>query len=71
MSKQLTYKQLDQKAAHIVQKLKDHILYNGYHENLGQNDLRKFEELVDTQTHLSYQERYQLTSMLSTAIDSL
>lgn len=67
----MTYKQLDRKAAYIVTKLKDYILYNGYHENLGQNDLRKFSDLVNKQDDLSYGEKYQLKSMLSTAIDNL
>lgn len=68
----MTYKQLDRKASYILTKLKEYVLYNGYYENLGQEDLRKFSELVDKQHKtLTYQERYQLKSMLSMAIDNL
>lgn len=66
------YRRLDSKAAAIITKLRNEIDRKGYRENIGQNELRDYEDEV--QKHydvLTYQERYQLTSMLSKAIDNL
>lgn len=65
-----TYKQLDRKASNIVTKLRDKVNASGYYENLGQNELRDFKSIVSL-SDLTYPEKYQLTSMLSTAIDSI
>lgn len=68
----LTYMQLDRKAADIVTKLNNEINSGVVYENQGQKELRQFETLVNKQhATLSFQERYQLTSMLSKAIDGL
>lgn len=68
----LTYSQLDRKAADIVTKLNNEINSGVVYENQGQKELRQFEDLVNKQhATLSFQERYQLTSMLSKAIDGL
>lgn len=68
----MTYNQLDRKASTIITKLRDEVAVKGYRENLGQDELRKFQDLVDKEhATLSFQERYQLTSMLSTAIDNI
>ena len=65
-----TYKQLDRRASAIVTKLRDKVAKSGYYENLGQSELRDFESLVNL-SHLTYQEKYQLESMLSQAIDNI
>ena len=65
-----TYKQLDRKASAIVTKLRNKVNASGYYENLGQNELRDFESLVNL-SELTYQEKYQLKTMLSQAIDSI
>ena len=66
----LTYKQLDRKASDIVTKLRNKVAKSGYYENLGRNELRDFESLVNL-SHLTYPEKYQLKSMLSKAIDNI
>lgn len=68
----MTYKQLDRKASAIITKLRDEIATKGYRENLGQDELRKFSDLVNKEhATLTYPERHQLKSMLSMAIDNL
>jgi hypothetical protein len=68
----LTYKQLDAKASNIITKLKNEINSGNVYENQGQKELRQFTELVNKEyATLTHQERYQLTSMLSTSIDNL
>lgn len=65
-----TYKQLDRKASAIVTKLRHKVATSGYYENLGQNELRDFKDLVSL-SNLTYPEQYQLTSMLSATIDNI
>ena len=66
------YKKLDGKAAAIVTKLRNEIARKGYRENIGQDELRKYQDEVQKyHAELTFQERYQLTSMLSRAIDNL
>jgi hypothetical protein len=68
----MTYNQLDHKASDIITKLNNEINNGKVYENQGQKELRQFEDLVQREhATLSYQERYQLTSMLSKAIDNL
>lgn len=65
-----TYTKLDRKASTIVTKLRNKVAKSGYYENLGQKELRDFEDEVNA-TDLMYQEKYQLKSMLSQAIDNI
>lgn len=66
------YRKLDSKAAAIITKLRNEIASKGYRENIGQDELRKYEDEVQKyHAELTFQERYQLTSMLSRAIDNL
>lgn len=68
----MTYTQLDRRASAIITKLKNEISAGNVYENQGQKELRQFEDLVNEQrATLGFQERYQLTSMLSKAIDGL
>lgn len=68
----MTYAQLDRKAAAIMTKLRNEIAEGNVYENQGQKELRQFEDLVNKEhATLSFQERHQLTSMLSQAIDGL
>lgn len=64
------YKKFDRKAASIVTKLQNEINNGKVYENQGQKELRKFEDDLNN-TDLSYPEKYQLKSMLSTRIDNL
>lgn len=66
----MTYKQLDRKASNIITKLRNEIASGNVYENQGQEELRKFEDTVNA-TDLMYQEKYQLKTMLSQAIDGL
>lgn len=65
-----SYKQLDRKAGAIVTKLRNKVAKDGYYENLGQKELRDFESIVNL-SNLTFQEKYQLKTMLSQAIDSI
>lgn len=65
-----SYKYFDNKASRIMTKLRNEVNEKGYRENLGQDELRAFESEVNL-SHLMYQEKYQLKSMLSMAIDNL
>jgi hypothetical protein len=65
-----TYKQLDNKASKIITKLQNKINSGKIYENQGQKELRQFKDLVSA-TDMTYPEKYQLTSMLSTRIDNL
>lgn len=64
------YKKYDRKAAAIVTKLRDKVAKSGYYENLGQDELRKFNETIN-KTDMSYAEKAQLSSMLAEAINSI
>lgn len=66
----MTYKQLDRKASTIITKLQNEIASGNVYENQGQKELRQFEDIV-RKSELTYQEKYQLISMLSTRIDNL
>lgn len=65
-----TYNIYDRKASSIVTMLQNRIAKTGYCENLGQNELRKFEDSLN-KTQLTYPEKAQLTEMLSLTIDKL
>ena len=65
-----TYTQLDRKASAIVTKLRNKVAKSGYYENLGQDELRKFEAEVN-RSDLMYQEKFQLKQMLMQAIDNI
>lgn len=66
------YRKLDRKASAIVTKLRDEIASKGYRENIGQDELRKYQDEVQKyHSVLTFQERYQLTSSLSRVIDNL
>lgn len=72
MDSRKLYRKLDNKAAAIITKLKNEIDRKGYRENLGQDELREYQDEVQKyHAELTYQERHQLTSMLSMAIDNL
>lgn len=64
------YRALDRKASDILTKLKNEIASGNIYENQGQKELRQFEDKLNA-SDLTYQEKYQLKSMLSTAIDNL
>lgn len=64
------YEYFERKANNIIAKLKNKVNKNGYYENLGMNELRKFEEEVNL-SQLMYQEKYQLKTMLSQSIDNV
>lgn len=66
----MEYKKLDRKASSILTKLQNRVNRYGYYENLGQNELRQFKDELQ-KTNLTYQEKLQLHSMLSTAIDTI
>lgn len=67
-----TYASLDRKASVIITKLKNEISEGNIYENQGQKELRQFQDLVNKEhAVLTFQERHQLTSMLSKAIDGL
>lgn len=59
--------------AHIIlTKLKYEVANKGYRENIGQNELRKFEDEVNKHyADLTFQEQFQLKNDLSIAIDNL
>ena len=65
-----TYNIYDRKASSIVTMLQNRIAKTGYCENLGQNELRKFENNLN-KTELTDPEKAQLFVMLSLAIDKL
>lgn len=64
------YRTLDRKAAAIMTKLRNEIHAGKVYENQGQKELRQFEDLL-SKSSLTYQEKYQLKSMLSQSIDGL
>lgn len=66
----MTYKQLDRKASELVTKVQNRINTKGAYENAGQNELRKFEDMVNASS-LMFQEKYQLKQMMISAIDNL
>ncbi len=68
--KTMTHQQLDRKASAIITKLKNEVNRGDVYENQGQKELRQFTDLLN-KSDLTYQEKYQLKSMLSTAIDNL
>jgi hypothetical protein len=65
-----SYKYFDRKASNIVTKLRNKVAVSGYWENLGQNELRNFEEEVDL-SYLMFQEKHQLKTMLSQSMDTI
>ena len=64
------YKKLDRQASDIVTKLKNYVTRYGYKENLGQKELGQFIDKLHA-SDLTYQEQYQLQSMLTQAIDNV
>ena len=66
----MTYKQLDRKASELVTKVQNRIDIKGSYENAGQDELRQFEDML-SKSNLTYQEKYQLKTMMSTSIDNL
>ena len=66
------YTRLDRKASAIVTKLRNKVATSGYYENLGQDELRKYRDEVNSHyDELTYPERFQLTEMLSQSIDNI
>jgi len=65
-----TYKFYDKQASSIITKLQNRIAKKGYCENLGQSELRKFEDSLN-KSELTYPEKAQLTEMLSSTINEL
>lgn len=70
MYNDIVYKKLDQKASDIITKLQNEINKKGYRENMGQKELRAFNDLVDN-TNLDNDEKDQLKYMLETTIEHL
>lgn len=66
----MTYKQLDRKASAVMTKLQNEISKGKVYENQGQKELRQFEDLINA-SDLMFQEKLQLKTMLSQAIDGL
>ena len=66
----MNYKTLDRKASAVITKLQNEINRGKVYENQGQKELREFEDLLN-KSDLTYQEKYQLKSMLSQRIDGL
>ena len=64
------YKKFDRQAASIITKLRNYVAKHGYCENLGQTELVGYRDKVNA-SPLSYPEKWQLTDMLSKAIDSI
>ena len=60
----MNYKTLDRKASAVITKLQNEINRGKVYENQGQKELREFEDLLN-KSDLTYQEKYQLKSMLS------
>lgn len=64
------YRKLDRKAGAIMTKLRNEVNSGKVYENQGQKELRQFKDLLSA-SNLTYPEKYQLESMLSTSIDGL
>lgn len=66
----MTYKQLDRKSSALVTKVQNRIDRAGAYENAGQDELHQFEDML-SKSDLTYQEKYQLKTMMISAIDNL
>ena len=66
----MTYTQLDRKASALVTKVQDRIDSKGAYENAGQDELRQFEDMVNS-SDLMFQEKFQLKQMMISRIDNL
>lgn len=64
------YRKYDRLASAIITKLQNEIDNGNIYENQGQKELREFSDKL-AKTNLTYQEKYQLKTMLSNRIDNL
>lgn len=64
------YSKYDRLASAIITKLQNEIDKGNIYENQGQKELREFSDKL-AKTDLTYQEKYQLKTMLSNRIDNL
>lgn len=66
----MNYKQLDRKASALVTAVQNHIDTSGAYENAGQDELRKFTDMVNA-SNLTYPEKHQLKQMMIQRIENL
>lgn len=60
----------DKKITTIIKKLTNYIAKNGYYENLGDKEYRKFKDCISLQD-INYQEKCRLLEKLEKGIENL
>ena len=64
------YKKYDKKAGQLITKIKNEIARGKIYENQGQKESRQFEDMLN-ESELTYQEKYQLSTMFREVLESL